>query len=59
MDLLELRRSGLIVPCARDGVPDPVMPFSLEPVTNPGGDLRWAIHPGAAVARWRPERRAA
>jgi hypothetical protein len=59
MDLLELRRTGLIVPCARDGTPDPVMPFPRGSAPRPGADLRWAIHPAAAVARWRPERRAA
>jgi hypothetical protein len=59
LDLLELRRTGLIVPSARDGAPDPVMPFPGEAVPRPSEDLRWAIHPSAATARWQPQRRAA
>jgi hypothetical protein len=59
MDLLELRRTGLIVPGERDGTPDPVMPFPREAAVSPRDDLRWAIHPSAAAARWQPQRRAA
>lgn len=59
MDLLELRRTGLIVPSARDGAPDPAVPFPRHAQPGIVNDLRWAIHPGAATARWRPQRRAA
>ena len=59
MDLLELRRTGLIRPSARDGAPDPVMPFPSDAESGPREDLRWAIHPAAAVAQWQPKRKAA
>ena len=58
MDLLELRRTGLIVPSAREGVADPVMPSAEDhgPLTL---DRFWPTRDVAASLHWRPARRAA
>ena len=58
LDLLELRRTGLIVPGARDGAPDPAMPFPREENLTLT-DARWPARPAAALPRWKPQRRAA
>ena len=58
MDLLELRRTGLIVPSAREGAPDPVMPSADDhrPLTL---DRRWPTAGVESSLQWRPARRAA
>jgi hypothetical protein len=60
MDLLELRRTGLIVPCARDGGSEPVMPSWSEARTGPLTlDRRWPASDVAASLQWQTRRRAA
>jgi hypothetical protein len=57
LDLLELRRSGLIVPGQREGTPDLVTPdFGDRPSLN--HSLRWRSDVASAL-RWRPQRSAA
>jgi hypothetical protein len=59
MDLMELRRTGLIVPSARDGAPDPVMPSSSGEAGSLALDRCWPSPGVAASLRWQPSRRAA
>ena len=56
-DLMELRRSGLIVPSAREGSADPVMPDwgGAPSLRGP----QWASHDVAGSLKWKPARRAA
>ena len=50
MDLLELRRSGLIVPSTRGGSPDLVTPKGRSRGESP----RWGGRGVATALRWRP-----
>jgi hypothetical protein len=60
MDLLELRRTGLIVPSARSGAPDPVMPvWSNQDNSFAVRDTCWPTPGIAGRLQWRPARRAA
>ncbi len=60
MDLLELRRTGLIVPSERTGAPDPVMPaWSNQDNSLPLRDTCWPAPGIAGKLHWRPARRAA
>jgi hypothetical protein len=60
MDLLELRRTGLIVPSARAGAPDPVMPvWSNQDNSLALRDTCWPTPAIAGRLQWRPARRAA
>ncbi len=59
MDLLELRRTGLIVPGARDGSGEAVMPAWPGDQSGPlTMDRCWPADARSAL-RWRPTRRAA
>jgi hypothetical protein len=59
LDLLKLRRTGLIVPSAREGAPDPAMPFPREEKCLSLTEAHWPARPAAALPRWKPQRRAA
>ena len=60
LDLLELRRTGLIVPSARDGAPDPVMPAWSEQFDGSVmHDRRWPTPGIVGRLQWHPTRRAA
>jgi hypothetical protein len=60
MDLLELRRTGLIVPSDRKGATDPVMPvWSDRNNTLAIRDTCWPTAGIAGRLQWHPARRAA
>jgi hypothetical protein len=59
MDLMELRRTGLIVPSAREGTPDPVMPSPGRDSGSLTMDRCWPARDVAASLRWQTGRRAA
>jgi len=61
MDLLELRRTGAIVPSSRRGDPDLVCPrpFSLDSAGTCQAATRWAFGRPESLLRWQPSRRAA
>jgi hypothetical protein len=60
MDLLELRRKGLIVPSDRKGAADPVMPvWADQDNSRVVRDTCWPTSGIAGRLQWRPARRAA